>query len=91
MLEACEPPCEDGDTPRNISCFSESMLVHCGQNGNKGSWVGQASSVAALLATEAQQEAKALVRKLQEKLRLEKDMWLPTARLASRLADRVRE
>lgn len=58
-------------------------IVHCGQNGNKGSCGGSP--------TEAQSEAKAPVRKLEEKLRLGKAMWLLTAMLASRRADRVRE
>lgn len=84
MLEACEPSRKDGDTLENTICLSEStQIVHCGQNGNKGGCGGSP--------TEAQSEAKAPVRKLEGKLRLGKAMWLPTALLASRLADRVRE
>lgn len=43
------------------------------------------------LAMNAQLEADAWVRKLEEELRLDKDMWLSTTRLASGLADNVGE
>lgn len=78
MLEACEPPRKDGGTLKNTICFSESVHSALWPKGNKGGHSGRASPAAALLATEARQEAKGPVRKLEEKLRLEKDMWLPT-------------
>lgn len=56
-----------------------------------GGYSGLASTVGSSVGPCCPLEAEAQVRKLEEELRLEKDVWVPTTLLASGLEVKVRE
>lgn len=93
MLDACGPLCGYGDAPKTsagLMClFEELCRVHCDKEGK---WMPAATGWPLLwavhLVSDAKLKAKGQVRKLEEELRLETDMQVSTALLASGLEDR---
>lgn len=93
MLDACGSPCESQDILKTkaglIHLFEKLHIAHCDKEGK---WVaapeGPPLMWAAHLATDAQLEAEAPVRKLEE-LRPQKDMQLSTIPLG--LSERMGE
>ena len=87
MLDACGLPHEYGDAPKVLGgfmhFFEELCTVHYRKEGKQmAAAVGWSPLWAVWMATNTQLEAKAQGRKLEEELRLEKDVQLSTTLLA---------
>lgn len=80
MLDACVPLSKYWDAPKELAglmcVFEELQEVLCRSAKKGNAWLGcvLTSTVSSSVATDTQLEAEDLVRKLEEKLRLENDM-----------------
>ena len=83
MLDVCGPLSRYWDVPKMLAglmcLFEELQEVLCRKAKKGNAWLGGGltSTVGSSVATDAQLEAEDLVRKLEEKLRLEKGLQCP--------------
>lgn len=96
MLDACGLLHEYGDAFKMLAAlmhlFEKLHIAHCSEEGKHvAATVGWLLLWAVQQAIDAQTEAEAQVKKLEEELRLEKNVWFSTILLASGLADKVGE
>ncbi len=83
MSDVCGPLSRYWDVPKMLAglicLFEELQEVLCRKAKKGNAWLGGGltSTVGSSVATDAQLEAEDLVRRLEEKLRLEKDLQCP--------------
>lgn len=83
MIDVCGAPCKYMDAQKMLAAlmhlFEELHIEHCGKEQKlKAATVGWPLLLAVQLATEAQLETEAQIRKLEEELKVRKVMWLVT-------------